>query len=286
MNGVSAMKGIARAALLGLLLAGPAAARPQLADLEVYDRTAGRFLTVHHFQGQRYVAGQPGHEYELRLRSRSGERLLAVASVDGVNVVSGETAAPDQSGYVLGAYQSLGIAGWRKSLDETAAFYFTKHRNSYAARTGRPFDVGVIGVALFRESRAAATGSTGRTAKSCRTARRAPRPKRRAPTCRAAGRRRSSAPAMAGASTRPPATPNSSAHPTRPTRSWRSTTTRARTWWRRAWFPNTGTTPSAARGPFRAGSRPIPDRPTDHAAIRKIGVGPLFPPPYDRINGV
>ena len=43
------------------------------------------------------------------------------------------------------------IEGWRKSLDEVATFYFTRLADSYAARTGRPHDVGVIGVALFRE---------------------------------------------------------------------------------------------------------------------------------------
>jgi hypothetical protein len=73
--------------------------------------------------------------------------------VDGVNVITGQTAAQEQSGYVLSAYDSVRIEGWRKSLDEVATFYFTKLADSYAARTGRPNDVGVIGVALFREYR-------------------------------------------------------------------------------------------------------------------------------------
>jgi len=145
------MGNVMRAALLGLIVAGPSTAFAHLADLQVYDRTEQRLLTIHDFHGQRYVAGTPGHEYELRLRNDSGGRVLAVTSVDGVNVITGETAAPEQGGYVLSPYQSQGIEGWRKSLDEVAAFYFTRHHNSYAARTGRPFDVGVIGVALFRE---------------------------------------------------------------------------------------------------------------------------------------
>ena len=43
------------------------------------------------------------------------------------------------------------IAGWRKSNAEIAAFNFTAAANSYAQRTGRPANVGVIGVALFLE---------------------------------------------------------------------------------------------------------------------------------------
>lgn len=122
-----------------------------LADVEIYDRSAGTALPLYAYQGRLYVPGEPGHEYELRLRNHSGGRLLAVTSVDGVNVLSGETAAPSQGGYVLDPYGAASIAGWRKSLQRVAAFYFTALPDSYAARTGRPDDVGVIGVALFRE---------------------------------------------------------------------------------------------------------------------------------------
>jgi hypothetical protein len=84
------------------------------------------------------------------VRNRGGGDLLAVVSVDGVNVVTGETAAASQSGYVIERGHALSIKGWRKSLEKVAAFYFTDLGDSYAARTGRPDNVGVIGVALFK----------------------------------------------------------------------------------------------------------------------------------------
>lgn len=123
------------------------------ADVSVFDQTTGRELSVHIHHGRAYVAGEPGHRYELRLDNRSGERLLAVTSVDGVNVITGATAGWQQSGYVMNPYDGVRIEGWRKSMDEIATFYFTRLSRSYAARTGRPHDVGVIGVALFRERR-------------------------------------------------------------------------------------------------------------------------------------
>jgi hypothetical protein len=119
--------------------------------VEIYDRTDQRNLPIHEHKGRLYVAGEPGHQYEIRLRNRSSERLLAVTSVDGVNVISGETAATGQSGYVLSPRDSVEIDGWRKNMDQVATFYFTRLSNSYAARTGRPENVGVIGVAVFRE---------------------------------------------------------------------------------------------------------------------------------------
>ena len=52
---------------------------------------------------------------------------------------------------MLNAYECADIQGWRKNLARTAAFYFTELPDAYATRTGRPENVGVIGVAVFRE---------------------------------------------------------------------------------------------------------------------------------------
>jgi hypothetical protein len=119
--------------------------------VEIYDRTEGRVLPSYWHQGRRFVVGKPGNEYAIRVRNGSAGRLLAVMGVDGVNVISGDTASPRQSGYVLAPYESAEIAGWRTSLSRTAAFYFTSLPDSYAARTARPDNVGVIGVAIFAE---------------------------------------------------------------------------------------------------------------------------------------
>jgi hypothetical protein len=129
---------------------GQVSAHGSLVDVSVYDRSAGRWLPVHRHEGRLYISGKPGNEYQIRVHNRQSDDLLAVVSVDGVNIITGQTADPSQSGYVIGARSHLDMAGWRRSLSQTAAFYFTALPDSYAARTGRPDDVGVIGVALFR----------------------------------------------------------------------------------------------------------------------------------------
>ena len=132
----------------------PAQAIGRLADVTIVDRDTGATLPVHYAKGQYWVAGRPGARYAVNVRNRMGERVLAVPSVDGVNVLSGETASWEQGGYVFSGYERYQITGWRKSDSEIAAFEFSNADNSYAGRTGRPANVGVIGVALFREKQA------------------------------------------------------------------------------------------------------------------------------------
>jgi hypothetical protein len=146
------MRTLLCAALLALTAAAPVHAG-NLLDLAVVDRDTGATLNTYSRNGKLYVAGTPGHRYAVRLSNRSGARVLAVLSVDGVNAVSGETAGTDQNGYVLDAWESTEINGWRKNLDEIAQFNFTALPDSYAARTGRPVNVGVIGIAVFAERR-------------------------------------------------------------------------------------------------------------------------------------
>ncbi|HEY5762166.1 MAG TPA: hypothetical protein VIS73_03065 [Rhodocyclaceae bacterium] len=128
----------------------------RLAEINIVNRDTGERLTPYHHGGRVYVAGTPGQRYSIELKNRDRGRLLSVLSVDGVNVLTGESAAPAQSGYVLSPWQQYAITGWRKSADEVAQFVFTALPDSYAARTGRPDNVGVIGIALFREKAAPA----------------------------------------------------------------------------------------------------------------------------------
>lgn len=125
----------------------------RLVDVQIRDMDRYGTLESYFDRNQTYVAGRPGHRYAVVLQNQTGERVLAVLSVDGVNAISGQTASASQTGYVLAPYQRMEIRGWRKSMQDVAQFRFTDLPDSYAARTGRPDNVGVIGVAVFRERR-------------------------------------------------------------------------------------------------------------------------------------
>ena len=146
---------IACAAASLLPLATACASEPPLrnspVEMAVIDRDSGQVLPVYRKDGRGYVAGRPTARYAIRLTNRSGARVLVVLAVDGVNVISGETAGWNQTGYVLDPWRSFDITGWRKSDTAIAAFEFAALRDSYAARTGRPDNVGVIGMAVFNE---------------------------------------------------------------------------------------------------------------------------------------
>ena len=139
------------AALLFTACSNWASAGPNLVDLSVVDRATGQLLTPYQYGGKVYVAGRPGASYSLRVQNRRNGRVMVVVPVDGVNIITGQTASYTQTGYVLAAWSSYDLSGWRKSDTEIAAFQFASLGQSYAVKTGRPGNVSVIGMAVFQE---------------------------------------------------------------------------------------------------------------------------------------
>ena len=64
----------------------------------------GRVLPMYCSRAAATSSASPATNTRSACATTSGERALAVMSVDGVNVITGDTASPAQSGYVLGPY--------------------------------------------------------------------------------------------------------------------------------------------------------------------------------------
>lgn len=101
--------------------------------------------------GTLQVAGTEGARYVLVLRNLSDRSYEVVATVDGLDVLSGQPGSLGRAGYVLQPQGLLRIEGFRKSRDEVAAFRFAAPGRAYAANTpaGDARNIGVIGTALF-----------------------------------------------------------------------------------------------------------------------------------------
>jgi hypothetical protein len=139
-----------------VMAAGTAAAESASSggySLRVEDENGAPLPTFEH-DGSTYVLGNYGQRYNVRLFNQTGHRVEAVVSVDGRDVLTGDAGDyVHQRGYVIPAYGSVRIEGFRQSYSDVAAFRFTSPGDSYSARRGTPQNVGVVGVAIFRERR-------------------------------------------------------------------------------------------------------------------------------------
>jgi hypothetical protein len=102
-------------------------------------------------EGRRFVLGAIGERYRLHIVNPTSSRVEAVISVDGLDAVDGRPAGLGKRGYVIPAFGDVTVDGWRTSLDTVAAFRVSSVRDSFASRTEHDRNVGVIGVAFFRE---------------------------------------------------------------------------------------------------------------------------------------
>ena len=111
----------------------------------------GKPITKYYHEGKLYVEGRQKTDYSIRFRNHTGDRVLAVITVDGLSVMDGEEASYKSGGYVVGPFESVTVKGWRISDEEVAKFTFGAKKNSFAAKSGTPHNTGVIGVAVFKE---------------------------------------------------------------------------------------------------------------------------------------
>lgn len=112
----------------------------------------GRSLSTFNHRGRFYVLGKAGTRYSVRVRNPTNRRVEAVISVDGLDVIDGQSADfVRKRGYVVPPRGTLKVDGFRVSTSHVAAFRFSSVSNSYAARKGKARNVGVVGVAFFAE---------------------------------------------------------------------------------------------------------------------------------------
>lgn len=117
-------------------------------DLQVLIK--GRPVTEYFHNGDIFIEGREGSEFEIRIVNDNHFSIEAIVSVDGLSVVDGQSASDKSSGYVVGARETLTIPGWKLNQEAVAAFVFAGKAKSYSTEmTGSSRNNGVIGLLAY-----------------------------------------------------------------------------------------------------------------------------------------
>jgi hypothetical protein len=121
-------------------------------DVQVI-REGGDTLPTYAHKDRFYVQGNAGESYVIRVTNPTPNRVEAIVTVDGLDVIDGEPGDLRKRGYVVPPYGDVRIEGFRTSHQDVATFRFSSVNDSYAGQKGKARNVGVIAVAIFEEQR-------------------------------------------------------------------------------------------------------------------------------------
>jgi hypothetical protein len=113
----------------------------------------GKPIQEYHKDNNTFVEGRRGSDFELLLKNFTHRRLLIHPSVDGISVMTGKEASKNDYsiGYILDPWQEMRVPGWRLNNEAVARFMFAGEGQSYAEKTGRGLNKGVIAAAVWEE---------------------------------------------------------------------------------------------------------------------------------------
>jgi hypothetical protein len=112
----------------------------------------GKPVREYTHENQIFVEGRKGSDFTLKFRNITSKRVLVIPSVDGLSVMDGKEAGPESRGYIVSAYGTITIPGWRLDNDKVAQFFFQDRKRAYAEQAGEGGqNVGVIGFLVYEE---------------------------------------------------------------------------------------------------------------------------------------
>ncbi len=119
-------------------------------NFEIRVLIKGRPIDEYRHNGQTFIEGRAGSNFEIEFINHTSSRVEAILSVDGLSVIDGKEAGPNSAGYAVDAHDSVRIPGWKLTDEQVAAFVFAGKGESYATQsTGSAHNTGVIGALVF-----------------------------------------------------------------------------------------------------------------------------------------
>jgi hypothetical protein len=111
----------------------------------------GSSAKEYYHNGKNYIEGKQGSHFSLRMKNNSNSKALFIPTVDGLSIISGKEGSFKSQGYIVNAYDSVTIDGWRTSDEKVSQFYFSTPEKSYAMKVKKGGNLGVIGCAVYKE---------------------------------------------------------------------------------------------------------------------------------------
>jgi hypothetical protein len=121
-------------------------------DTHVEIKVNGKSVKQYSHNGAMYIEARSGTEYSISVNNDGWNRKLAVITVDGLNVITGQPQEDDVGqGYIINSRSSINIKGFRQDKDTVGAFKFCKKSGAYCNEQGLKGNNGVIGVRVYDE---------------------------------------------------------------------------------------------------------------------------------------
>ncbi len=137
-------------------------------NYEVNVLVNGKPVREYYQDGKFYIEARQNTEYSIKLKNHGHKKIMAVISVDGIDVLKGKNATEAESGYIVNPYSTTEIKGYRIDDDKVATFKFDDGKKSYSTQVEQKFDKkklekvqkgqiapsknnGVIGVRIWEE---------------------------------------------------------------------------------------------------------------------------------------
>ena len=121
-------------------------------NVSMHVQVNGRACKEYTHKGMSFIEARSGTNYTVKIKNDNPYRVMAVLSVDGLDVVTGKPAEETNTGYIIDAYSSLDVKGYRISDDNSASFIFTSKGKSYVQQAkSNATNAGVIGLRTYKE---------------------------------------------------------------------------------------------------------------------------------------
>jgi len=111
----------------------------------------GRKVKEYRHKGLTFIEAKDGTEFTVEVKNHTGQRILAIVSVDGLDIIDGKSATSKSRGYIINPHSADTFSGWRRSKEQVASFKFTTKEKSYATEKGEGQNNGVIAIRLIAE---------------------------------------------------------------------------------------------------------------------------------------